>query len=363
MNLVRQEVKRVVGMVSKVAPDELGSMQAVEVKNYDAAPIGCLERRAGCINASLTDYAAAAINTSWFTSNWGDNDVDSLIVRPSSTRIKPPYTGGTAKPSSKVMMTGGSGKVHGPITAAATERRFLVSVPGTVVNGKAFNVTVTAQKPDGNGGWATDTAFTGAVTLRGWFATWRNIEAPDSFFTQNTAPAAVTFASGVATISATWTLLDPPLKGSGSITCYVFAYYGTDKRSGINGESNAHEVTSSSYLTVAVSAATVPTGTAFTLTVTAKNADGTTHTDYGTQVDVTDNNGSLSLVDATTGAAFTAFAAGDFSNGVASKSLKWSGSIGSDASVLITGTEHGALSPTGVVAQTVQPPASAAYWS
>jgi hypothetical protein len=110
---------------------------------------------------------------------------------------------------------------------------------------------------------------------------------------------------------------------------------------------------------MAVSAASVPVGTAFTLTCTAKTAAGATDTAYASQVNVTDDNTPLSLVDAVSGNAFTRFLGTDFVDGVASVSLKWSGTITSDATVIISGLQNGAVLPKGQVSQTVTTEAGA----
>lgn len=113
------------------------------------------------------------------------------------------------------------------------------------------------------------------------------------------------------------------------------------------------------FFTLAFSAASAETDELLTLTLTAYTAAGAVDTAYAEDVDVTDNNATLSIKTAA-GAAFTGFAAGDFAAGVASASVKFSGAITENQNVTVRAVENGDTSPAGLTSIVITP---ANLWS
>ena len=340
-----QEIKRIVGVVTDVSPDEIGASAARVCQNYSPDPLGNVKRRAGSQPAGLLDNVGNTMNGSWFTSNWGTYDVENLIILPPGPQKV--YTPGPKRADQ--ILLGGGGKAEQGTLPASPERRFSVAIPAAIANGNPFNCTVTAQKKDGAGNWTTDTAWSGPVTLDGHLDT----SGIPFTFTQITAAATVTWPSGIATISCQFDASAAPLYATAGCWCWVKAFHGLNVRGTVCGSSNKGWLTAQGYLVLAVSAASVPVGTAFNLICTAKKANGAVDISYFSRVDITDNNTPLSLVYAATGGAFTRFFDTDFVNGVATVSVKWSGTISATQTVIVSGVQNGAALPKGQVSQAV----------
>jgi hypothetical protein len=349
-NLSELKIDRIAGAVTKVAPELVGVVQATEVKNYENDPMGNLTRRAGSRRAILTDHASDDMDATWWANQWGSNDVDLLEPAPEWPPFMPrPYDPAARKPTDKLLV-GGGGKVAQTETVPRPDiaDHFDVSIPAAIPNGNPFNVTVTAKKADGS----TDTGFTGAavVSVAGWGT--RGISYA---FTQNTAPGSVSWTNGVATISCTMTAEAAPLASKGGCWMRVKVVSGPAGRGPISGESDRGWVTATGYLVVAASAGAVDVDEAFTLTVTAKKADGTTDTAYASATAVTEDNSYLTLQTAA-GGAFSGFTAGQFTNGVASASVRLhtAGSLSGDQTVKLNAVKTGEAAPAGETTITVR---------
>jgi hypothetical protein len=289
----------------------------------------------------LYDHLGNVMDASWWSAQWGANEVDIIFPLPLWPPFLPtPYDPGDKKPAGRLIF-GGGGKVGDaggvalgdPVPAPEVDRYFDVSIPSAISNGNPFNVTVTARNPDGT----TDTSFTGPVTVL--LSAW-GTGAVSKTFTQNTAPSAVSWTNGVTTISCTVTATARELEAISGLWMRVKAIYGEDGRGPIQGESDRAWLTAVGYLQVVASVTTVQTGVNFTLTVTAYNADGTVNTSFASACTISENSTALSLTD-------LAIASGDWVNGVATITEQFTGSITSAEDVTINVQETASGTPAG----------------
>jgi FKBP-type peptidyl-prolyl cis-trans isomerase 2 len=209
-----------------------------------------------------TSYAGIAHFTS--TDAAATLPADAALINGAGTFIVTLKTAGsqtvTATDTVSSSITGTSGAI---VVDAATADHFVVSAPSSATAGSSFNVTVTAKDTYGN----TDTSYAGTA-----------------HFTSSDGaavlPADSTLTNGVGTFSVT-------LKTAGSQTVTA-----TDTvTSSITGTSGAIVVGAGAANHFAVSAlSTMRAGSAYNITVTAKDAYGNTATGYAGTVHLTSSD-------------------------------------------------------------------------